>query len=124
MITLKETTDSAKIEELYFKAGLDQNVDSKCLLAHNGDEILGFCLFDLDDKKMVIRYIEPLNDIGLADGILRSTLHIAAERFVMDTFYSDTLSEEFLEKIQFIKDKTQKRLDIDKLFKSCCSCGG
>ena len=107
----------------YFdKANIKFNENSGCVCCKDGNEILGFCLYDLDNEKMTVKYIEPLNDISLADGILRSTLHIAAERSILNAFYLDTVPEDFLEKINFIKDKNEKQLDIEKLFKSCCSC--
>lgn len=120
MITLKE--EKNKAETLFLENNISYNENSSCLVAADKDEILGFCLFDIDNKKMLIKYIEPLNDVFLADGVLRSTLHIAAERGVMNAFYEDTVSTEFLKKIGFIKDENKKSLDIDKLFKSCCDC--
>ena len=77
----------------------------------------------MDNEKITVKYIEPLDDISLADGILRSTLHVAAEHGVLNAFYEDTVPYDFLNKIGFIKDELEKRLDIDKLFKSCCNCG-
>ena len=120
MITLKE--EKNKAETLFLENNISYNESSSCLIAADGEEILGFCLFDIDDKKMLVKYIEPLNDVFLADGVLRSTLHIAAERGIINTFYDGTVSDEFLKKIGFIKDEKEKSLDIDKLFKSCCDC--
>lgn len=120
MITLKEEKNKAKA--LFLENNISYNENSSCLIAADKDEILGFCLFDMDRDKIVIRYIEPLEDVSLADGILRSSLHIAAERSIMKAFYAETISYEFLNKIGFIKDEKEKTLDIDKLFKSCCSC--
>ena len=122
MITLNITKDEKIIAQIFKQSNLQRNENSDCLVAKDKEEILGYSIFDIDNEKMIVRYIEPLNDIALADGILRSTLHIAAERFVMDAFYSESLPEDFLNKIGFIKDANEKRLDIDKLFKSCCSC--
>ncbi len=122
MISLAPLNDSKKAKAYFDDKNLPFNENSNCVLCSCNDEVLGFSLYDLNDEKMVVRYIEPLNDLGLADGILRSTLHVAAERSIMDAFYADTLDEEFLKKIGFIKNKDEKRLDIDKLFKSCCSC--
>ena len=97
--------------------------NSGCVCCKDGNEILGFCLYELDSYKMTVKYIEPAGDIALADGILRSTLHVAAERNILNAFYDDTVPYDFLKKINFIKDEDKKRLDIDKLFKSCCDCG-
>ena len=122
MISLAPLKNIDEIKSFFEKQKLEYNEFSGCVTAKNGDEILGFCLYDLSDK-MIIRHIEPMNDLALADGILRSTLHVAAEKSIMKAFYADTVSEEFFEKLQFIKDKAEKSLDIDKLFQSCCNCG-
>ena len=123
MLTLAPMAEKKKIAELFNEKGISLSEFSGCVTAKNGDEVLGLCLYELTDKKITVQYIEPLNDIPLADGILRSTLHVAAERSVMNAFYADTLPEDFLKKIGFIKDAEQKSLDIDKLFKSCSGCG-
>ncbi len=108
----------------YFKkTNIEFNENSGCVCCKDGNEILGFSLYDLDKEKMTVKYIEPLNDVALADGILRSTLHIAAEHSILNAFYEDTVPCDFLEKIKFIKNEAEKRLDIDKLFQSCCNCG-
>ncbi len=123
MLTLSVLKDAQRVKELFEKCGIEQNENSACLLATDGKKDFGFSLFDITKEKMVIKYIEPLDDLGLADGILRSTLHIACERFVMKAYYEDTVPESFFEKLQFIKDKDEKSLNIDKLFMSCSNCG-
>ena len=65
-------------------------------------------------------YLISKEDLMLADGILRSALHVAAERSAMDAFYNDASDEGFYQKLGFIKSKEEKRLDIDKLFGGCC----
>ncbi len=122
MLTLSVLKDKEKTKALFEKSGIEQNENSACLLATDGKKDFGFSLFDITKEKMVIKHIAPLDDLGLADGILRSTLHIACERFVMNAYYAETLPESFLEKLQFIKDKEEKSLNIDKLFTSCGNC--
>ena len=122
MLSLFPLEDKKQIADFFKSKGLLPCENSGCVVCKNGEELLGLCLYDLSDK-MVIRYIEPIEDIALADGILRSTLHVATERFVTDSFYADTVPEEFFKKIGFIKNQDEKRLDTDKLFKSCQSCG-
>lgn len=122
MIYLGPINNKEKVKTLFSEKNIPLTEFSDCVAAVCGEEILGFCLYDLDSKKMTVHYIEPLNDISLADGILRSTLHVAAERSIMNAYYSHTLPEEFLKKIGFIKNAEEKTLEIDKLFQSCCSC--
>lgn len=123
MIYLSPIKDESRIKQLYQSNGIEFDEFSACVMATDRGEEIGYSLFSIDKKQIIVYHIEPISDIPLADGILRSTLHVAAEHSVMDAFYADSLDESFLEKISFIKDKEEKRLDIDKLFKSCCSCG-
>lgn len=123
MLELGPIKNKDEIKLFYSKTGLEANEFSGCVKCADKDEILGFCLYDLTPEKMVIRHIEPLGDLSLADGILRSTLHVSAEKSIMDAFYADTVPEDFFRKLGFIKNAEEKRLDIDKLFKSCHNCG-
>ena len=122
MISLTAVKDAEKIKNIFDNKNFQYNSKSGCLEVLEKDNVLGLCLYELDKEKMQILYIEPMTDIALADGILRSTLHIAAERSIMNAFYSDSVPIDFLKKIDFIKNESEKSLDIDKLFKSCCSC--
>lgn len=123
MISLAPLKNRQEIAEIFKEKKFEFNEFSGCVTAKNGNEILGICLYYLTNERMTVLHIEPIENIPLADGILRSTLHVAAERSIMDTFYGDGVPEEFLNKIGFIKNSETKSLDIDKLFKSCCECG-
>ena len=122
MITLGPLKDRNEAEKLFKQNNIEFKDNRNCLTAFDGKEIIGLSFYELDKEKMTVLAVLPNDDLGLADGILRSTLHIAAERSVMKAYYADTVSEEFLNKLGFIKDQNEKLLDIDKLFKSCCSC--
>lgn len=121
MISVLPCRDKSKIAELFNKHGLQTDDFSGCVIASTNDEALGYCLYRLDDKKITVFAVEPQGDIPLADGILRSALHVAAERFVLDAYYADCAPIDLFEKIDFIKDREEKRLNIDKLFGGC-SC--
>lgn len=119
MISILQVKDENILSELYSAAGIPKNGNSSAVNAAFGDEVLGFCLFDLYEKGITVRFIEPANDRMLADGLLRSALHIAAERSAMDARYSETVSEQLLKKLDFISDINDKKLNIDKLFGGC-----
>ena len=121
MITLKVTSDRQLTEKYYNEAGIPFSECSNLLLATDKEEILGYCLFDIDTV-LTIHIIEPLNDLSLLDGVLRSTLHVGCERGVVDAFYTDTAPVASFNTLNFVKNSDEKRLDVDKLFKSCCSC--
>lgn len=122
MLTLAPLKEKSEIESIFKELNFKFNEFSGVLTAFDGKEVIGKSLYYLDSEKITVIFIEPISDIPLADGILRSTLHIAAEKSIMNAYYEVSLPESFLEKIDFIKSKEEKSLQIDKLFKSCCSC--
>lgn len=124
MISVLPCYDKNTIKSLFEKHGLITDDFSGCVIARNGleGETLGYSLYRLDKKSITVYAVEPCGDLMLADGILRSALHVAAENFVLDAFYTDTSPIELFKKLGFIKSTDQKRLDINKLFGGCnCS---
>ncbi len=124
MISVLPENSKEKVKELFALKSIEWNENAGAVVARSNDGVLGFCLYYLDSSGITVLEIEPKEDLMLLDGILRSALHIAAERFVLDARYSDTLDSSYFKKLGFILDENEKRLDIDKLFKGCaCKCG-
>lgn len=119
MITLK-LTEKGEAELFYKKEGLPFGDTSNCLCAKDRDEVLGYCLFDINDDTMIIRAIEPQNDLMLLDGVLRSTLHIAATRELESATFADKAPEKTFKTLGFLKD--DGTLNINKLHESGCNC--
>lgn len=119
MITVLPCKETEEIKAEFEKRNLTFTDNSFCVKAKCDEETLGLCLFEIKDGFVTVLHIEPQEDIMLADGILRSALHVAAERFIFKANYlSDELTELF-NKLAFIKDKENKILDMDKLFGGC-----
>jgi len=89
------------IVTLFAENGVAAGDFSSAVIAKFGGELLGYCLYDLEDRKITVHKISPEDDIMLADGILRSALHVAAERSIMDAHYSDVAPESLFEKLGF-----------------------
>lgn len=119
MITVSPSKDTEEIKRIFKEQNIEYCENSGCVIAKQGDEVLGKCLYNLDEKCMTILEIEPKEDIMLLDGILRSTLHIATERSIMKAIYTDNSYENIFEKLGFLKDKNLRTLDTDKLFGGC-----
>jgi len=119
MISVIPCRDGKRIEELFKNNGIVFDEFSGCVIATDGIKDLGYCLYSLFEKTVVIHSLEPQGDIPLADGILRSALHVAAENFVFDARYSDTAPERLFELLDFIISKSEKTLNINKLFGGC-----
>lgn len=119
MISVIPCREKKKIIELFKKHSLVADEFSGCVIASQNDEILGYCLYSLTKSEMTVFAVEPQSDIPLADGILRSALHVAAENFVLDIFYAECAPVELFKTLAFIKNEDEKRLNIDKLFGGC-----
>ena len=121
MLVLKPVSDKNLIKEYYEKENIPFSDNANLLLATDREEVLGYCLFDIS-KTLTVHIVKPLDDIFLLDGVLRSTLHVGCERGITDAFYSSTAPEDKFNTLNFIKSQEEKRLDVDKLFASCCGC--
>ena len=122
MISVLPSRDKAEIYALFQKHNIGTDESSGCVIARTGEDVLGYCLYSLDSKKITVFTVEPQDDLMLADGILRSALHVAAQNFVLDAFYDDSAPVDLFKRLGFIKNADEKRLDIDKLFGGCnCS---
>lgn len=121
MITISPCEDSAELREIFSRYSAEFSDKAGCVVARFKDEVLGCCLYYLDSDSITILDVHPHEDIMLADGILRSALHVAAERFIFKAFYAKEAPQKLFADLGFIKDKEQRTLDIDKLFKGC-SC--
>lgn len=119
MITVSPSKDTEEIKRIFKEQNIEYCENSGCVIAKQGDGVLGKCLYNLDEKCITILDIEPKDDILLLDGILRSTLHIATERSIMEAKYSEKSDEKIFETLKFIKDKTLRTLNTDKLFGGC-----
>lgn len=118
MIQVLPLKDEKLKKELFEKCG--KNIQNgECVTAADGDEILGYCLFSIVDNTVTIHEIMPRDDVLMADGVLRSALYVASQRFVFKAYCDNDNLIDLLKRLSFIKDEKTRELDMDKLFKSC-----
>lgn len=122
MLKILPINEKEKVIDFYQEKNLIYTDNSGMVVAYFGDEILGYATFDLFDDKIIITDIYPSNDIMLADGILRSALHVADYRGINEAFFSNEQLTLLLNKLDFIKDIEKMSIKIEKLHESCCSC--
>ena len=120
MISVLQEENKDAVQQYFKDGGFEYTENSKCVVARDGQEVLGFCLFSLDSKQMTVLDLEPKNDLLLADGILRAALHVAAQRSIIKVHYTENSPAELFTKLGFIKSADEKTLDINKLF--TCNC--
>ncbi len=107
---------------LFCNEGIVFTGEGLAIRAMLGDECIGYCLFELEDKKETVLAINPKDDTLLADGLLRSALHVGTERGITEAFYANTDLEPLLQNINFLENIQEKRLKLQNLFADCCSC--
>ena len=122
MIEIHPLRDKHKLSQLYKENDIALTEDSMAIVASDKEEILGFCLFDLNSKEGYVHYISPIDDIPFADGLLRSALHVCVENGVQDVFYTYKSPEKLFETLKFIKSAEKRELDVTRLFTSCKNC--
>lgn len=124
MITVLPVKDMSRLEALYREAGLLLEADSGGVEARDGTVSLGYCLYRLDAAAMEVQALSPASDLPMADGVLRSALHVAVTRGVLTARYAAGAPVECIRRLGFIKNDENRELDIGKLFSSCQNCGG
>lgn len=122
MLEILVCEDKTVTKELYKSLKIDFKEDFLAIRAMNREECLGFALFQVEGKKETVFAVEPKTDRMLADGLLRSALHVGCERGIEEAYYSGEDYLELYEKINFVEDKETKKLKLQNLFTDCCSC--
>ncbi len=123
MIEIHPLRDKDKLSELFNNADIPINENSMAVVASDGDEVLGYCLFDMLEESLIVYGLEPSNDVMFADGILRSALHVGVQNGKTTAFYTESAPEKLFKTLGFIKNDETKELNVQLLFSSCGNCG-
>ena len=111
-----------KVKALYSSLNIDYKEQYLAIRAMAGEECIGFALFDISGGEETVFAVEPKNDALLADGLLRSALHVGTERGITDAYFYGNDYVELFEKIKFIEDLENKKLKLQNLYSDCCQC--
>lgn len=122
MITVLPIKEKERIEKLFCEHGLVYSESSCVSEAIENQKCVGLSFYNITESEITVLNIVCENNIFLVDGLLRSTLHVAVCNNIHNAFYNDTAPVEMFKKLNFISDQNEKRLNINKLFESCC-CG-
>lgn len=122
MIQVSPLKTEDEIKAFFESKNIEYSFCAGVTVAKSDDEELGYCAYYLEKDKITVIKIEPQNDIMLADGILRSALHIADNRGIEAAYFTDDSYFSLFNKLDFIKNEQEKSLKIEKLHESCCSC--
>ena len=121
MIKVQIAEDKVLAEELMKKVGFSPLESRSVMVAEDRGEVLAFSVFSIEKNRMTLEYLFPEDDALMADAIIRSTLHIAATRGLVEAYYGEKCSEKMLSVLRFIKSAEEKTLDISRLFEDSCS---
>lgn len=122
MISVLPCNEKERVAALYAEESLPFSAESCAVIAREGTRELGYCLFDFKKDRVMVRSLRPQSDLALADGILRSALHVAICRGVIQAFYAPDAPEKLFLKLGFVENADKRTLDITKLFKKCAGC--
>lgn len=122
MIEIHPLRDKDKLSALYKEFDTEYSKNRIAVVASDGEEVLGNCLFEIDNDEMTVFQLYPTDDIPFADGILRSALFVGTENGVKKAFYTENSPVELFRKLGFIKNPDEKTLKIEKLSESCRNC--
>lgn len=122
MLEILVCEEKEKTEALYKSLGIEYKPEYLAIRAMNREECLGFSLFKIEDNIETVFAVEPKTDRMLADGLLRSALHVGCERGITEAYYSGDDYVELYEKIDFIEDLQNQKLKLQNLFTDCCAC--
>lgn len=123
MLEILVCEDETAINALYQAAGLSYESGQLAIRAMAGSDCLGYCLFSINGEAETVFSVEPKEDVMLADGLLRSALHVGCERGITAAFYSNREDEPLFRQLHFIEDPDEQRLKLQNLFSDCCHCG-
>lgn len=122
MIEVLPIRDETKVKDFFESRNYEYKEGCGCVVARCGNDFLGYCTYILDKDKITVLNLEPTDDLMMADGILRSALHVADSRMIDKAFYSADSPEDIFKKLGFIKNQSERTLAIEKLKESCCGC--
>lgn len=120
MLEIKIVTDSALEKELCEKCSLEAAGERCVMAATDKGEVIAYTVFTIGSDALTLERVVPENDPLMFDGMVRSTLHVAAERGLDTAYYTDGVDETALNRFRFVKEKEEKTLDIGILFADCC----
>lgn len=120
MLEIRTVTDREKTAALCEKCEIPLTDERSVMAATDSGEIIGYTVFSICDGSLILEYVVANGDVLLFDGLVRSTLHIAVNRGLERAYYTDGADETLLSKLKLVKNRDEKTLDIDVLFKSCC----
>ena len=122
MLEILICEDKEKAKDLYASLDIEYKEEYLAIRAMAGDECLGFALFEINSGSETVFAVEPKNDALLADGLLRSALHVGTERGITKAYFQGDDYIELYKKINFIEDLENKELKLQNLYSDCCAC--
>lgn len=117
MIEIKVLSDKQRADEILKNYTVNNGI---VMAATDKEEIIAYTVFTVKGSEAVIEHIVPEDDVMLADGMIRSTIHVALSRGAVEVYYGKNVSEKLLGTLAFVLDSEKRLLDSDKLYRACC----
>lgn len=122
MIEVNVVKDFYETKKIFEEYNVLFQENCYCMSAKDGNELLGICLFKYDEDSVIIKELQPRNDLSIIDGVLRSTFFVASNRNIEKAFFDNDNLTDIFRKLDFIENIENKSLKLKKIFDSCGCC--
>ena len=122
MIEVNVIKDFYESKNIFNKYNIVFENNCFCMAAKDKEEILALCLFKYDNDSVIIKELQPRNDLLMLDGVLRSTFFVATNRKMEKAFFDNDDLTDIFKKLDFIDNIDIKSLKLKKIFDSCGCC--
>ncbi len=121
MITVLPYRKPEEIEDLFKQNNIPFNDGGVAVKATDKDKLLGYALLTIVGGKLEFLYLEYFGDTLMADGIIRSALHLGTENGVTEAYLKNDSAKPIFKTLGFLIGDTEE-INISKLFLPC-GCG-
>lgn len=122
MLEIKIVTDMQKVAELCAQCGITDTDRMNVLAATDKGEVIAYTVFMMDEESLTLLRIMPPDDYSWADGMVRSTMHVAVTRGIDKLYFTEEIDGKMLSKLSLVKSEEKRELDAEALFRDKC-CG-
>ncbi|MBQ0111177.1 MAG: hypothetical protein KBS41_04555 [Oscillospiraceae bacterium] len=108
MIEIITENDRQKVKAVCDNAKVSYGDSVQLINCTDKSEVLGYALASFE-KNATVLYAK-FCDTVIFDGLIRTVIHLASEKLIENTFYSNKMDEDLLQKLGFIQNKDKKLL--------------
>lgn len=118
MIKILPLRDNVKLKELNEKHGVSARL---CYCVYDGDDIIGYALYNLDEKQGVISIVEASED-SVYDGLVRAVFASLYDFGINAATFRETVAYDRISRLNFVKNGEFSTRSIEDILYNCKNC--